>query len=87
MNDTVESKVIGIVAESAGIDPATIKPESTLKDLGVASLDAIEIIFDIEQAFDLNLPDKQPDFDNDTVQGLIDAVHEATAAKQATIPH
>jgi acyl carrier protein len=77
MNQDVQDQVIGIIARQAKLDPALVTPTATLKDLGVASLDAIEIIFDIEEHFGITLPDRAADFDADTVQGLIDAIHTA----------
>ena len=80
-SETIQSRIFAIIAKQAKLDVATIKPESTLKDLGVASLDAIEVIFDIEEAFDITFPDQGTNFDTDTVQHLIDAVHAGLAAK------
>lgn len=80
MTQTVEQQVFEIVARLGGIDIATITPESTLKDLGVDSLEAIEIIFDIEEHFGVTLPDRDPDFDNGSVQGLLNAVRQAIDA-------
>jgi acyl carrier protein len=82
-DDAIESRIFAIIAKQAKLDVATIRPQSTLKDLGVASLDAIEVIFDIEEAFDITFPDQGTNFDTDTVQHLIDAVHAARAAKGA----
>ena len=52
----VQQEVFEIISKQAKIDIGAIKLESTLKDLGVASLDAIEVIFDIEEHFNINLP-------------------------------
>ncbi|HEV2680648.1 MAG TPA: phosphopantetheine-binding protein, partial [Rhodanobacter sp.] len=49
MNDTTQQQLFEIIAKQAKIDVTIIKPESTLKDLGIASLEAIELIFDIEE--------------------------------------
>lgn len=72
-----------IIAKQAKIEQDTIKPESTLKDLGVASLDAIEVIFDIEEHFDIQLPNEDTDFDNGTVGQLVEAIERQLAAKQS----
>lgn len=82
--DDVKSEVIGIIAKQADLDVATIHSDSTLKDLGVASLDAIEVLFDIEEFFDITFPDQGPNFDSDTVQHLVDAVIAAQHAKAAS---
>jgi acyl carrier protein len=84
MSDTTQQQLFEIIARQAKIDPGLVKPESTLKDLGIASLEAIELIFDIEEHFDINFPDQQgANFDSDTVQNLVDAVDTALAAKQS----
>ncbi len=84
MNDTTQQQVFDIIAKQAKIDVSTIKPESTLKDLGIESLEAIEVIFDIEEHFNINFPDQQgANFDSDTAQSLVDAVQKALDDKVA----
>ena len=82
MTDTTQQQIFDLIAKQAKIDVATIKPESTLKDLGVASLEAIELIFDIEEHFNITFPDQQgANFDTDTTQSLVDAVQKALDEK------
>jgi len=55
-----------------------------LKDLGIESLEAIEVIFDIEEHFNITFPDQQgANFDTDTTQSLVDAVQNALDEKAA----
>jgi len=77
MNESVERQLYDIIAKQGGIDVATITPQSTLKDLGVDSLTAIETIFEIEEHFGVTLPDRDPNFDTDSVQGLLTALQQA----------
>jgi acyl carrier protein len=84
MNDTTQQQVFEIIAKQAKTDVAAVKPESTLKDLGVESLEAIELIFDIEEHFNITFPDQQgANFDTDTAQSLVDAVQKALDDKAA----
>jgi acyl carrier protein len=84
MTDTTQQQIFDLIAKQAKIDVATIKPESTLKDLGIASLEAIELIFDIEEHFNITVPDQQgANFDTDTTQSLVDAVQKALDDKAA----
>jgi acyl carrier protein len=84
MTDTTQQQIFDLIAKQAKIDVATIKPESTLKDLGIASLEAIELIFDIEEHFNITFPDQQgANFDTDTTQSLVDAVQKALDEKAA----
>ena len=48
-----------IVAERTGCDVADIKPESKFSELGIDSLDAVEIIMAIEEEFDIEVPDEE----------------------------
>ena len=84
MNASIQQQVFEIVAKAAKVDVGVIRSESTLKDLGIASLDAIELIFDIEEHFDISFPDQQgANFDTDTAQSLVDAVQKALVDKAA----
>ncbi len=48
-----ENKVIEIVGEFLGLDVAEIKADSLLKeDLGADSLDFVELVMELEEAFD-----------------------------------
>ncbi len=58
MVDTFE-KIAHIIADKLKIDASTIKPESTLKDLGADSLDLVEIIMKIEEQFDIEIDDEK----------------------------
>jgi acyl carrier protein len=83
MSKSLQEQIFAVIADQAKLDIATIRAESTLKDLGVASLDAIEIIFDIEEKFDVTLSDSDAELKSDTVQGLINAVQRALDEKDA----
>jgi len=75
--DEIKSQIV----TKAKVDPASVKPQSTLKDIGVGSLDAIELLFDIEEHYGITFPDQGPNFGSDTVQQLVDVVKDALAAK------
>ena len=82
----VQDAVFGIIAKEANIDVSKITLDSTLKELEIQSLDAVQIIFEIEDHFKITLPDRDPNFDTESVKGLIDAVDKLVAEKQATTP-
>ncbi|HET7557568.1 MAG TPA: phosphopantetheine-binding protein, partial [Rhodanobacteraceae bacterium] len=76
MSDDVQQTVFGIIAREASIDEAKITPQSTLKDLEIPSLDAIQIIFEIEDHYKIQMPDRDPNFDTESVGGLVDTVRK-----------
>ncbi len=79
----VQDTVFGIIAKEANIDPAKITLDSTLKQLEIQSLDAVQIIFEIEDHYKITLPDRDPNFDTESVKGLVDAVEKLVAEKAA----
>ncbi len=54
----VQELVISSIAKAVPLDPETIRPHSTFEELAIDSLDVINIVFDLEDAFGINLPDE-----------------------------
>jgi acyl carrier protein len=77
----LQESIFGIIAKEASIDVGRITLESTLKDLEIDSLSAVQIIFDIEDFFKIRLPDRDPNFDTESVSGLVRAVELLLAQK------
>lgn len=84
--DNVQKTVFSIIAKEAGIDESKVTLDSTLKDLEIPSLDAIQIIFEIEDHFKIQMPDRDPNFDTESVKGLVDTVEKLLADKAANPP-
>ena len=45
-----------VIAKQAHLDPSVIAPEFVLSELGVTSLDLVEIIMTIEDEYDVTIP-------------------------------
>ena len=57
---TVEDRVIDIVSEQLGVDKAKITRETSfVTDLGADSLDTVELVMELEEEFDINIPDEE----------------------------
>lgn len=55
----LDLKLQQIIATEFGLDPAVVLLESNLeKDLGASSLDRLELLLAIEEAFELEIPDE-----------------------------
>lgn len=57
--DEVSQTLAKMVADKMDIDVATIKPESTLEELGLDSLDTFDLIFNAEDHFHIKVPNDQ----------------------------
>ena len=54
----VAERVVDIVAEQLGVDREKISPETSfVNDLGADSLDTVELVMELEEEFDINIPD------------------------------
>jgi acyl carrier protein len=78
----VQETIFAIISKEAGIDIGKISLDSTLKDLEIQSLDAVQIIFEIEDHYKITMPDRDPNFDTESVKGLVDAVEKLVTEKQ-----
>lgn len=87
MSDDVADKIIAIIAEQAMLEPSDVTLDSSPEALGLDSLGMVEIVFAIEETFDIsvpfnaNEPDKS-DFDISSV-GKIAAAVKTLIAEQS----
>jgi acyl carrier protein len=56
----VADKVKGIIVEQLGVDEEEVTPDASfVDDLGADSLDTVELVMALEEAFDMEIPDEQ----------------------------
>ena len=75
----IQQKVISIVAEQLGKSESEVKNESSFsEDLGADSLDVVELVMALEEAFGCEIPDEEAEKIR-TVQAAIDYIkaHQA----------
>jgi acyl carrier protein len=85
-DDDIADRVVRIIAEQALVDPAEIRLDTTLDDLGLDSLALIEVVFGIEEEFDVSVPFNAnereiSEFDISTVGHIIAGVKKLIVAK------
>lgn len=55
---SVAQRVIDIVADQLGVDKEKVTPETSfVNDLGADSLDTVELVMELEEEFDIQIPD------------------------------
>ncbi|WP_458365295.1 acyl carrier protein [Burkholderia pseudomallei] len=80
----VEDRVKKIVAEQLGITVAEVRNDAHIaNDLGADDLDAIEIVMNVEDDFDIVIDDAQAE-KLETVQQVIDLVQSLVGRPSST---
>jgi acyl carrier protein len=55
---SITERVIDIVAEQLGVDKEKVTPSTSfINDLGADSLDTVELVMELEEEFDIDIPD------------------------------
>lgn len=79
--ESVSEKVIRVFAEFKKVPVEDIKPETTFDELGFDSLDGLNLIFELEEQFDLVIPDDQVQSMR-SVSQVIEGIESLLAAKR-----
>jgi acyl carrier protein len=77
---SIEEKVKDIIVEQLGVNAEQVTPTASfIEDLGADSLDTVELVMALEEAFDIEIPDEVAE-QIDTVGKAVDHIAEATGA-------
>ena len=55
---TTQERLRNLISEQCGIKAGEISLDATLKELGLDSLESVELVMEIEQEFKLEIPDE-----------------------------
>jgi acyl carrier protein len=81
---SVEQRVIDIVAEQLGVSKDQITRETSfVNDLGADSLDTVELVMELEEEFDITIPDDVAE-KIQTVGQAIDHIGKAVESTEAS---
>lgn len=77
----IEDKVFQIVSEQMSVDKGELGRETSfVNDLNADSLDTVELVMELEDEFDLNIPDEEAE-KLKTVGEAIDYIHKHLESK------
>ena len=85
MSDEVAQKVIAAIAKMKKIAPETISLDSSLEELKIDSLDGLNLFFDLEEAFDINIPDEGAKTMR-SVRQIVEGLEQLIASKGISNP-
>lgn len=79
---SVQERVIEIVAEQLGANKEIItRDTSFVNDLGADSLDTVELVMELEEEFEINIPDDAAE-KIQTVGQAIDHIEKAVSTRE-----
>jgi len=82
MSDEFIQRICTVVANSQRIPVEKVTIDSSFQELGIDSMDAVNILFGLESEFDINIPDDEVK-DIRTVRQMAEGVEKLVAAKAA----
>ncbi len=72
--DDLETRITEIISKISGLSPDEIKPDAHfINDLGVDSIQILEIAVSLEKAFGIRIPEEKFSFMT-TINGVIDQI-------------
>jgi len=78
---SVDERVIGIVCENLGVNKEQVtRQTSFIEDIGADSLDIVELVMELEEEFEITIPDDQAE-QIKTVGEAIDYIERELAKK------
>jgi len=78
-DETVATRVINVFAKFKKVPPEEIRMDTSFDELGLDSLDGLNLIFELEEEFDIMVPD-------DKVQSM-KSVHEVVEGIEYLLAH
>ena len=84
MSTTTFDKVKKIIVEQLGVDESEVTPEASITDdLGVDSLDQVELVMAFETEFNIDIPDEEAEKIK-TVGDAVKRIDETTSGSPAS---
>ena len=80
--DDLTRTVLRIVAETQRKELSQVKVDSTFEELGIDSMDGVNIVFALENEFDINVPDDEVK-NIRSVSDMVSGVRRLVAEKPA----
>jgi acyl carrier protein len=85
MSDDLIQRVLKVIATSKRIPLETVTIDGDFQQLGIDSMDAVEILFALENEFDISIPDEEVRSVRN-VRDMCEGVDRLVAAKPGGAP-
>jgi len=84
MSDQLTKRVLQVIASTQRISPEKVTLDKSFQELGIDSMDGINILFALENEFDITIPDEQAKQIRsipEMVEGVRKLVDESSSSK------
>ena len=85
MSESIEERALRVIATKQGLPLEKVRPECTFEELGIDSLDRLNILFELEGEFDIQIDDEQAK-QVTNLQQMIDGITQMMHAKAQASP-
>jgi acyl carrier protein len=85
LSDKITQTVIASIAKAKKLSPETISLDSTFEELKMDSLDGLDLFFELEEAFDLTIPDDRARSLR-TVRNIVEEIENMLLAQKKSCP-
>ncbi len=85
ISETIKDRALRVIATKQGLPLDRVQPECTFEELGIDSLDRLNILFELEGEFDIQIDDEQAK-QVTTLQQMIDGITQLVDAKAESSP-
>jgi acyl carrier protein len=82
MADSIQDRVLRVIATTRRVPLETVRPDSTFEELGIDSLDRLNILFELEGEFDIQIDDEKAK-QVSSLQQMIEGITALVDAKEA----
>jgi acyl carrier protein len=85
VSDEIVETVIGAIGRVKKIAPESVSLDSTFEELKMDSLDGLDLLFELEEAFDLTIADERARSLR-SVRGVVEEIRTLISERSRTLP-
>jgi len=85
MSEELIERVIAVIASTQRMPPEKITIDSTFEELGIDSLDGVNILFGVEEEFNINIPDEEAQHIR-SVRQMVEGIEKLLEGGTAAVP-
>lgn len=85
MSEELSQRVLGTIAQAQRLPAEKVSIDSTFEELGIDSMDGVNILFALENEFDITIPDEAAK-QIQNVRQMVDGVKRILEEKIAGVP-